>query len=131
MLANFGVGQVLWSMIWLFLIFMAFWLIITILGDIFRSDDMSGLVKAVWIVVIIFTPYIGSLIYLIVRGGSMTERSIKNAQLREEAFREYVQQAAGPTPSTSDELARLADLHADGKLDDSEYAAAKAKVIGG
>ena len=78
---------------------------------------------------IIVLPFLGILSYLIVRGGGMAERSAKAAQDANAATQAYIRDAAGVS-TEADQLAKLADLHAAGKLDDAEYATAKAKVIG-
>ena len=127
--AEFGTGQVLWSLLWFFLFFVWIMLIFTIFGDIIRSDDMGGAAKAIWSIFIIFLPFLGIFIYLIVRGGKMGERQMKAAQAQQAAMDEYVRSTAGGG-SAADELSKLADLHSQGKLDDAEYAAAKAKVVG-
>ncbi len=130
--AAFGTGQVLWSLLWFFLFFVWIMLIFTIFGDIIRSDDMGGWGKAIWSIFIIFVPFLGIFVYLIARGGGMAERQVAAAQKQNEAMQEYIQATAGAAGGTSsaDQLAKLADLHASGKLDDAEYATAKAKVIG-
>ena len=127
--AEWGTGQVLWSMIWLFMIVIWAWMIIVLFTDIIRSQDLSGWGKALWSLFIIFLPFVGILAYLIVRGGGMAERSAQAAQEANEATRAYIRDAAAVS-SDADQLAKLADLHSSGKLDDAEYAAAKAKVIG-
>ena len=127
--AEFGTGQVFWSILWFFLFFVWIMLIFQIFGDIIRSDDMGGAAKAIWSIFIIFLPFLGIFIYLIVRGKSMGERQIKAAQAQEAAMQDYIRTTAGGGTSSADELAKLADLHAQGKLDDAEYAAAKAKII--
>lgn len=128
-LAEFQVGQVLWSIFYIFLFFLWFWLVITIFADIIRSDDLSGWGKALWALGIIVVPFLGVFLYLIVRGDGMGQRAAEQARRSEEAFRAYVQDAAGAS-SPSDQLSALADLHASGKLDDAEYARAKARVLG-
>ncbi len=125
--AEFGTGQVFWSILWFFLFFVWILLIFTIFGDIIRSDDMGGVAKAIWSIFIIFVPFLGIFAYLIVRGGSMGERQIKAAQAQEAAMQDYIRTTAGT--SSADELTKLADLHTAGKLDDAEYAAAKAKIV--
>jgi hypothetical protein len=129
MLAEFGTGQVFWSLLWFFLFFIWLGLLFQVFGDIFRSRDMSGVAKALWSFLVIVLPYFGVFLYLIVRGPKMQENAIAAAKAQDEAMRDYIRTAAGPT-STADELARLADLHTSGKLDDAEYKAAKAKLIG-
>jgi hypothetical protein len=129
--AEFGTGQVLWSLLWFFLFFVWIMLIFTIFGDIIRSDDMGGWAKAIWSIFIIFLPFLGILIYLIVRGGGMAERNVAAAKKQQAMMDDYIRtSAAGDAGSEADQLAKLADLHAAGKIDDAEYATAKAKVIG-
>ncbi len=125
---EFGVGQVLWSILWFFLFFMWIWLVITIFADIIRSDQ-SGWAKAGWTVLIIFLPFFGVFIYLIVNGGQMSDRAVADAKAQDEAARAYIRDAAG-SKSTSEQLSELAELHKAGTLDDEEYAKAKAKVLG-
>jgi hypothetical protein len=128
--AEFGTGQVLWSILWFFLFFVWIMLIFQIFGDIIRSDDMGGAAKAIWSIFIIFLPFLGIFIYLIARGGKMGERQMKAMQAQEAAMQDYIRTTAGTGASAADELAKLADLHSQGKLDDAEYAAAKAKIVG-
>jgi hypothetical protein len=126
--AEFGTGQVFWSILWFFLFFVWIMLIFTIFGDIIRNDDMGGVAKAIWSVFIIFLPYIGVFAYLIINGNKMGERQVKAARAQEAAMQDYIRSTAGGGVSAADELAKLADLHAS-KIDDTEYAAAKAKVV--
>ncbi|MFN3216808.1 MAG: SHOCT domain-containing protein [Acidimicrobiales bacterium] len=127
--AEFGTGQVLWSIFWFFLFFMFIWLVISVFGDIIRSDDMGGVAKAVWVALIVFLPYLGVFAYLVVRGGKMGERQLAAARAQEQAVASYIRETAGGGTSTADQLATLAELHTSGKLDDAEYATAKARVI--
>jgi hypothetical protein len=125
--AEFGTGQVFWSMLWFFLFFIWIWLLISIFGDIFRSDDLSGWGKALWSIFIIFMPYLGVFVYLIARGHKMGEHAVKAAQAQDQAFRSYVKDAAG-TNSPADQLAQLAALRDQGVIDDAEFARMKSKV---
>jgi hypothetical protein len=129
MLASFGVFQVFLSMIWFFLFFVWIMLLFRVFADIFRSDDLGGFAKVLWLVFTIVTPYLGVFVYLIARGGKMAERELRGAQAQQQAAQDYIRQAAGTT-SPADELARLAQLKADGVIDEAEFAAMKAKVIG-
>jgi len=128
--AEWGTGQVLWSILWFFLFFVWIMLIFTIFGDIIRNHDMSGWVKALWSIFIIFLPFLGIFIYLIVNGGKMGERQMAAAKAQEAAMQDYIRTTASGGGSAADQLAKLAELHSTGKLDDGEYAAAKAQVIG-
>jgi hypothetical protein len=128
LLAEWGTGQVLWSMIWFFLFFIWIWLLITVFADIFRSPDLSGWGKALWTVFVIFLPYLGVFVYLIARGHKMQEHAIQRAQDQEAQFRQYVQSTAG-AGSTADELAKLADLKAKGVIDEAEFQRLKAQAL--
>jgi hypothetical protein len=130
LLAEFGTGQVFWSMLWFFLFFIWIWLLIVIFGDIFRSHDLSGWGKALWTIFIIFLPYLGVFVYLIARGHKMSERAMAEGAAREKEFRTYVQSVAGSSGGTADELARLAELRAAGTISEEDFQAAKAKVLG-
>ena len=126
--ADFGTGQVLWSILWLFVFVIWFMLVISIFRDIIRADYMSGVSKAVWTAVIIFLPYLGVFLYLVVNGANMGARATREMQDQQDAAREYIRDTAGT--SQADELAKLADLHGKGTLDDAEYAKAKQRAIG-
>jgi Short C-terminal domain/Phospholipase_D-nuclease N-terminal len=127
---NFGTGQVFWSMLWFFVFFIWIWLLIMVFADIFRSHDMGGFAKFVWVLFVIIVPYLGVFVYLIARGHKMHEHAVEAAQAQDQAARAYIQQAAGTAPSTADELTRLADLKARGVIDDAEFERLKAKAIG-
>ena len=120
--------DIFWTMLEFFLFFIWIFLIITIFMDIFRSHDMKGWVKFIWVLFIIILPFLGALVYLIARGGSMHERSAQQAKAQEQAFQSYVKQAAGGS-SAADELAKLTDLKSKGAISDEEFEKAKAKIL--
>jgi ABC-type multidrug transport system fused ATPase/permease subunit len=117
-----------WTILMIFLWVIWFWILITVFIDIFRSRDLSGWAKTLWFVFVLFFPLIGVLVYLIVRGGSMHERAVRQAQVQEEQFRGYVQEAAG-SQSTADQLAKLADLRDRGVITAEEFDREKAKIL--
>ena len=125
--AEWGTGQVFWSMLWFFLFFIWIWLLIIVFSDVFRSKDLSGVAKALWIIFIIIVPYLGVFVYLIARGHKMQEHAVEAAQAQDQAMRTYVQSVT--TVSPADELAKLADLKAKGVIDDAEYERLKAKAL--
>jgi hypothetical protein len=109
--------------IWLWLLFMVF-------IDIFRSHDLKGWAKGLWVIGIIIMPYLGVLVYLIFRGGKMHERAAQQAALQQKAFNQYVKQAAGtPGDTTADQLSKLAGLKSQGLLTDDEFEAEKSKIL--
>ena len=116
-------------MLWFFLFFIWIWILISIIADIFRSHDIGGFAKALWLLFIIFMPLLGVLIYLIVRGGSMHERQVQRAQAAQTQFDDYVRQTAGAGTSTASELADLAKLKDTGAITDEDYEKAKAKIL--
>ncbi len=127
--SSYPLLDIFYSMIWFFVFVLWIWLLINIVFDIFRSHDMGGLAKALWLLFIIVLPFLGVLVYLIVRGGQMHERSVASARSQDQALRDYVRQTAGGG-STASELETLAKLHDAGKLSDDDFEKAKAKVLG-
>ena len=100
---------VFWSIFIFFLWVIWIWILITIFIDIFRSRDLSGGAKALWILFVVFIPMIGVLVYLIARGGKMHQHAVQDAQAQDQAARAYIRDAAVPE-SSADQLAKLADL---------------------
>ena len=119
--------NIFWTMLWIFAFIVYIWLLIYIFSDIFRSDDMGGVAKTLWVLFVFIVPLIGILAYLLVRGGSMHERAERQAQRQQEAFNSYVSEAAGTSPT--DQLAKLADLKERGAITDAEFETQKAKVL--
>lgn len=131
LLAEFGTGQVFWSMLWFFLFFIWIWMLVVVFGDIFRSPDLGGWGKALWCIFIIFLPFLGVFVYLITRGHKMQEHQIEAVKQQDAAMRQYVQNVAGSSGGSSgaDEIAKLADLRAKGVLSEEEFQQAKAKAL--
>jgi len=128
-LAEFGTGQLLWSMLWFFMFIIWFWLLVTVFGDIFRSDDMGGFAKALWIIFIVLFIYLGVLVYFIARGKGMQERNIKQMKAAQAAQEEYLRSVVGSSSGASEEIARLADLRDKGAITEEEFQALKAKAL--
>jgi hypothetical protein len=129
-----NLGEWLLAFFFIFIWVAWIWLVITIIIDIFRSDDLSGWGKAGWTLLVVFFTWIGVLIYLIARGQGMNERRITEAAQMKKMQDDYIRQVAtdsgaGTQPSTADEIAKLADLRNQGLLTDEEFAAQKAKIL--
>jgi Short C-terminal domain len=119
------------TVLWIFLFVIWIWLLIAIFADIFRSHDLSGWAKGLWVAGIIIFPWLGVLVYLIARGGKMHERQVRAVQGQEQAFRQYVQQTVSASPTgAADQLTKLADLKDRGVITDAEFQEQKAKVLG-
>jgi hypothetical protein len=105
-------------------------LLIMVFVDVFRSHDMGGLAKALWVIFIIILPFLGVFVYLIARGGKMHERAAAQAADQQKAFDAYVKQAAGTSgDTTADQLSKLAGLKSQGVITDAEFDAQKAKIL--
>ena len=124
--------DVLWSIFMFFLLIAWIWVLIGVISDVFRSDDLNGLAKGLWALAIIVVPWLGVLAYLIIRGQGMTERNAKAAADAEKLRREYIRDVvAGPSEASSaDELTKLANLKEKGVITDTEFEAQKAKILG-
>jgi type VI protein secretion system component VasK len=120
---------VFWTMLWFFLFVIWLILLFRVIVDVFRSHDMGGFAKALWLIFVILVPFLGVLIYVIVRGHGMSQRDIEGMKAQQEAFDSYVRQTAGTT-SSADELAKLADLRDRGVITEEEFQAQKAKALG-
>ena len=129
--SEWGTGQVFWSILWFTCFFIWIWLLIIVFSDIFRSHDLGGFAKFLWVIFVIFLPYLGVFVYLIARGRHMQEHAVSDAKQRDADFRQYVQNAAGTSGGgAADEITRLADLRDKGVITDAEFQQAKAKALG-
>jgi ABC-type multidrug transport system fused ATPase/permease subunit len=126
---NYPILDVFLTTLYFFLFIIWIWLLIMVFADIFRSHDMGGVAKALWVIFIIILPFLGVFVYLIARGGKMQERSARQAADQQKAFDQYVKETAGASDTTADQLSKLADLKAQGVLTDAEFDAQKAKIL--
>ena len=127
-IADFTFGQALLTVLEIFFFVAYLWILITIIGDLFRDHEMSGWGKAGWIVVLLLIPMLGSLIYLIARGNGMRDRAIREQADMQKHMDQYIRQTAGGSSSV-DELAKLSELKDKGHLSDAEFDQAKAKLL--
>ena len=114
--SDFGTGQVFLSMLWFFLFFIWIWLLIIVFSDIFRSHDMGGFAKALWVIFVIILPYLGVLVYLIARGHKMAEHAQEAAQRRtprpgSTSSRPRAPRPARPTSSSASPTSRQRHHH--------------------
>jgi len=126
---TYGVGQVVWTILWFFLLFIEVWLMISIFIDIFRSHDLKGWQKALWVVLVLVLPLIGILAYFIARGDKMRAHQ-EQARLDEQAVDEFLRRRhASGDGSVADQLSRLGELRRDGVISDEEFEQLKSRVI--
>jgi len=122
-----GFFDIFWSIFWLFLMLAWIWVVISVLADVFRSRDINGLSKALWVLFIIVVPWLGVLAYIILRGDRMQENQLESVKQLEDAQRDYIRSLAGTSPAA--ELEKLAALKAQGVLTEEEFAAQKARIL--
>jgi uncharacterized membrane protein len=120
-----------WTVLWIVLWVSWFALLFRVIADIFRDDTMSGWAKAGWLVLTILLPFLGVLIYILARGQSMGSRERRHLRAQQEAFEQYVREAAGGTGqgSAAEELMKLSEVRARGDISDEEFRRAKEKIL--
>jgi Short C-terminal domain/Phospholipase_D-nuclease N-terminal len=126
-LADVTFGDILLLVFEMFLFVVWVWILFTIITDLFRNHDMSGWLKGVWVILLIFIPYITALVYLIIYGSDMRERQLRAQAEAKHQADDYIRAAANPTPA--DELHKLHELVEKGALTDAEYDKAKKKLL--
>ena len=124
-----------WSIIWLFFWSFAFvaylFALFAIISDLFRDHKLNGWWKAVWIIFLIFVPFLTALVYLIARGSGMQKRSIEQAQALRSQQDQYIRATAGTTAaSAADEIGKAKGLLDSGAISQAEYDALKTKALG-
>lgn len=120
--------EVIESIFVIFLLAAWIWVIVGVIGDVFRSSDLGGFAKGLWVLFIIVVPWLGVLTYLIIRGRGMEQRSAQAVSAAQEAQRDYIKSVAGT--STADEISKLHELKNKGAISDAEFEAQKAKLLG-
>jgi hypothetical protein len=119
----------LW-MLWIYLVIVCIWIFIWIFIDIFRDHTLNGWAKAGWVIFLIVLPFLGAIIYLIARGGSMAKRQAAEAQAAAQANADYIRSVAGDgSSSPAAEIERAQGLLASGAISQSEFDALKAKAL--
>jgi Phospholipase_D-nuclease N-terminal len=107
----------------IFVFIVWFWLLITVASDLFRRHDISGWIKAIWVIALIVLPYISVLAYLIFQGKGMAERNVQQAQQARDELRRAIGYSA------ADEIEKLDRLKKDGSISDAEFARLRARVV--
>ncbi len=120
----------LW-LFWVFVFFAYLMVLFSIIGDLFRDSKLNGWLKAIWIIFLIFLPFITALVYLIARGNGMTKRSMEQASEMQKAQAEYIRQTAGTAAPASgvDDIAKAKSLLDSGAITQAEFDAIKAKAL--
>jgi Phospholipase_D-nuclease N-terminal len=127
---NWTFGQVMWSMLIFFCWILFFWLLFTVLADLFRRHDLSGWGKAGWIIFVIFLPFLGIFVYLIANSKGMAERNIKQVQDAQANMDAYVKSVA-TSADPAEQIAKGHDLLEKGAISQTEFEQLKTAALGG
>jgi ABC-type multidrug transport system fused ATPase/permease subunit len=124
-----GIGffDIVFSVLWIFLMVAWFWVMISVVSDLFRSKDLGGGAKAIWIAFVILIPWLGVLSYLLLRGDKMQEHNAAAIAKMQESQRDYIRSVA--TVSAADEIEKLAALRDKGVVTEEEFNTQKAKIL--
>ena len=126
--ADYPFLDILWTMMIFFLFVIWIWILITVFVDIFRRRDTSGFAKALWIIFVILTPYLGVLIYLIVNHDGMAERNVKQIQAQQAATDDYIRSVSGGSAAEIEKAKGLLDS---GAITQAEFDTLKQKALAG
>ena len=127
--ADYPFLNIFWTMILFFAWVCWIWMMITILGDVFRRRDMSGWGKAAWTVFLIVLPFLGALIYLASNSDGIADRNVKQAQAARAEFDDYVKTVAQDGGGAAAEIEKAKSLLDSGAINQSEFDVLKAKVL--
>jgi hypothetical protein len=132
LLADVNLGEILWSLVVIFFMVMYFMIIFSIFGDLFRSHDIGGWAKALWVLGIFLFLFIGPLVYLIVRGNGMAQRSLDSQQKAQAQMQDYASQVVAQSGggSAADQIAQAKGLLDSGTITQAEFDQMKAKALG-
>jgi general stress protein CsbA len=127
--ADYPFMNVLWSMIIFFAWVAWIWILIVILTDVFRRQDIGGWTKALWTIFLVVIPFLGVLVYLVAQHDGMAERQQKDVQAQQAQFDSYVRQAAGTGGGAASEIEKAKALLDSGAITQSEFETLKAKAV--
>jgi len=119
--------DVLWFFFWTYAFIAYLMVLFSIVSDLFRDHTLNGWWKAVWIIFLLFLPFLTALVYLIARGKGMAERRMKSATDAEAATTQYIRTAAGHSPA--EEISKAKSLLEAGTINQSEFDSLKARAL--
>ena len=124
--------DIFWSMLWFFFLFIWIVILFHVLTDLFRDHTLSGGMKTLWVVFLVFLPFLAVLVYVISRGKGMAERAAARQQQSQEQFEGYVRSVAATgdgTTTPADQIAQAKQLLDAGTIDQAEFDRLKAKAL--
>jgi ABC-type multidrug transport system fused ATPase/permease subunit len=128
--ADVSFADIFWSVLWFFFLFIWIMILFHILTDLFRDHSVSGVEKTLWVLFLVFLPFLAVFIYLIVRGKGMGERAAARQQQAQQDFEGYVHNVATTAEATpTEQIARAKQLLDSGAINQSEFDRLKAKAL--
>ncbi len=116
---------------WVYILFACIWIFISIVMDIFRDHTLNGWGKALWLIFLVFLPFLAALIYLIARGRGMAERNMARVRDAQQANADYIRSVSGSGSSPTAEIEKAQQLLTAGTITQAEFDALKAKALAG
>jgi ABC-type multidrug transport system fused ATPase/permease subunit len=127
-LAEISFGNILWAIVVIFFFTMYLMILFSVIGDLFRDHETSGVVKALWILFFLLAPFLSLLIYLIARGSGMQKRALAASQQQQQQYNEYVKSVAGQG-DPAQQIAKGKELLDAGTISQEEFDAIKTKAL--
>ena len=130
--ADVSFADIFWSVLWFFFLFIWIMILVHILSDLFRDHSLSGGAKALWVLFLVFLPFVAVLVYLFTRGKGMAERAAARQQQAQDQFEGYVRSVAAPgaaAASPTEQIAQAKQLLEAGTIDQAEFDRLKAKAL--
>ena len=130
--ADVSFADIFWSLLWFYFLFLWIMVLFHILGDLFRDHTLSAVTKTLWVLFLVFLPFLAALVYLLTRGKGMAERAAARQQQAQEQFDGYVRSVATPgdaAAAPAEQIARAKELLDAGTIDQAEFDRLKAKAL--
>jgi uncharacterized membrane protein len=130
--ADVSFADIFWSILWFYFLFLWIMVLFHILGDLFRDHTLSAVTKTLWVLFLVFLPFLAALVYLLTRGKGMAERAAARQQQAQEQFDSYVRTVAttgDATATPADQIARAKQLLDADTIDQAEFDRLKAKAL--
>ena len=128
--ADVSFGDIFWSVLWFFFLFIWLMILFHVFSDLFRDHSVSGVEKTLWVLFLVFLPFLAVFVYLLVRGKGMGERAAAQQQQAQQQFEGYVRNVAATSETTpTEQIAKAKELLDAGAIDRSEFERLKAKAL--
>jgi Short C-terminal domain len=129
-LADVSFADIFWSVLWFFFLFIWIMILVYVFSDLFRDRSLSGGAKTLWVLFLVFLPFLAVFVYLIARGQGMADRSAARQQRDQQQFEGYVRNVAATGEATpAEQIAKAKELLDAGTIDQSEFDRLKAKAL--